>query len=226
MIKGTNAINKLTEVNDKPKKNALQYIKAGTTLKVCIPNSQEVAQVFTHGAYGFFNSFLCTGDDLIDKAVKMLYEDASKEVNPKKAEELKEKAYTLKAKERYLFGFFKLEDGEPLLVDLSKKQGQSVLQIITQYKDVLTQFSFQLSKLEGGTISLSPILTPLTPEEKAIFDKVKGTELPIDLYENAVIKRDIEGQIEDLTKFGIDVSRLISSKSPATNSDNIDNLPF
>lgn len=226
MIKGTNALNKLTEVKEQ-KKNALQYIKAGTSINVCIPNKEEVAQVYVHNVYGVFNSFQCEQGDLICKAVDYYYKQANMTTNEKEKEVLKQKAYQLKAKPRFLFGFYSLETGEPILIDLSKKQGQSIFSTISEYSDELDNYAFKLAKLDGGVMSLTPILKGLTAEEKANFEKVKGTEIPADIYENAIFKRDIDGQKEDLTKFGFDVT-LFGGNAPVIEEtlDSEDGLPF
>ena len=214
MIKGTNAINKLNEVREQ-KKNALQYIKAGTSLNVCIPSTEEVAQVYVHNVYGVFNSFQCENGDLVCKAVDYLYKEANNLPEGAKKEELKLKAYQLKAKPRFLFGFYNFETGEPILIDLSKKQGQSIFSTINEYRDELGTYAFKLAKLDGGVMSLTPILKGLTDAEKANFEAVKGKEINTELYENAIFKRDMEGQIEDLTKFGFPVDK-ITNVAPAT----------
>lgn len=230
MIKGTNAINKLNEVREQ-KKNALQYIKAGTSLNVCIPSTEEVAQVYVHNVYGVFNSFQCENSDLVCKAVDYLYKQANNTTDEKKKEELKQKAYQLKAKPRFLFGFYNLETGEPILIDLSKKQGQSIFSTINEYRDELGTYAFKLAKLDGGVMSLTPILKGLTDAEKSNFEAVKGKEIEASLYENAIFKRDREGQIEDLTKFGFPVNAILGNDQPVVQETNNqlveeDDLPF
>lgn len=208
LVKGQNAIDKLNETKE-TSKNALKYLKAGDSVIVSIPSTEEVAQVYTHGVFGVFNSCLCTKEDLYDKAVDYLYSQANSATDEATQKEFKEKAYQLKAKPRFLFGFHELETGEPLLIDASKKQGQTLFSVIAEYADELKTYAFKLSKADGGTLSLTPILKGLTATQKENFEKTAGKEIPTALYENAIYKRDRNGQLEDLKKFGFDVSLIL-----------------
>lgn len=226
IVKGTNAIEKLNETKESSK-SALRYLKAGDSIVVSIPSTEEVAQVYMHGVFGIFNSCQCTKEDLYDKAVDYLYNLANAETNEDKKKELKDKAYQLKAKPRFLFGFYDLENGEPLLIDASKKQGQSLFAIISEYADELGQYAFKLSKAEGGVLSLTPILKGLTATHKENFEATKGKELDATLYEKAVFKRDTNGQVEDLKKFGFDVSLIMEGIQPkGFEAIEGDDLPF
>lgn len=224
IVKGQNAIEKLNETKESTK-NALKYLKAGDSMVVSVPSTEEVAQVFVHNVFGVFNSCLCTKEDLFDDAVDYLYSLANAEADEDKKKELKDTAYQLKAKPRFLFGFHDLETGEPVLIDASKKQGQSLFNIISEYQEELGSYAFKLSKSEGGGLSLTPILKGLTDTQKANFAETKGKEIDGALYENAIYKRDRNGQIEDLKKFGFDIS-LIMDVPQATTTVEDDDLPF
>jgi hypothetical protein len=222
IVKGINAIEKLNETKETTK-NALRYVKAGESIVVGIPSTEEVAQVFVHNVFGVFNSCLCTKEDLFDEAVDYLYSLANAETNEEVKKDLKDKAYQLKAKPRFLFGFHDLETGEPILIDASKKQGQSLFAIINEYKEELSSYAFKLTKAEGGGMSLTPILKGLTDTQKANFEATNGKEIDGKLYETAIYKRDRAGQMEDLKKFGFDLSLL--SEAPTTTIEDND-LPF
>lgn len=222
IVKGFNAIEKLNETKE-TSKNALKYLKAGDSVVVSVPSTEEVAQVYVHGVFGVFNSCQCTKEDLFDKAVDYLYSQANIETNEDKKKELKDKAYQLKAKPRFLFGFHDLETGEPLLIDASKKQGQSLFAIISEYAEELESYAFKLSKAEGGVLSLTPILKGLTATQKENFEATKGKELDAKLYENAIFKRDTNGQVEDLKKFGFDLSLIMDTPQATTTTED---LPF
>ena len=197
IVKGFNAIEKLNETNEK-KENALKWLKAGESKVVCIPSTDEVAQVFQHGVFGVFNSCQCTKEDLFDQAVDKLYELANAESN----------------------------EGKPLLIDCSKKQGQGLYGIINEYADELGSYAFKLSKADGGVMSLTPILKGLTAEQKANFEACKGKELDGSLYENAIFKRDIAGQKEDLKKFGFDLSLIMDVATEVGGQIEEDEMPF
>lgn len=222
VVKGLNAIEKLNETRE-TNKNALKYLKAGESLVVSIPSTEEVAQVYTHGVFGVFNTCQCTKEDLFDQAVDYLYSQANNETNEDRKKELKDKAYQLKAKPRFLFGFHDLETGEPILIDASKKQGQTLFAIISEYAEELDSYAFKLSKAEGGVMSLTPILKGLTNTQKDNFEATKGKELDGKLYENAIFKRDLNGQKEDLKKFGFDLSLIINE---GVSKIDANDLPF
>lgn len=226
LVKGKNAIDKLNETKETTK-NALKYLKAGDSVVVAIPSTEEVAQVYTHGVFGVFNSCQCTKEDLYDQAVDYLYSQANIETDEDKKKELKDKAYQLKAKPRFLFGFHDLETGEPLLIDASKKQGQSLFAIISEYAEELESYAFKLSKADGGVLSLTPILKGLSATQKENFEATKGRELDSSLYENAIFKRDTNGQMEDLKKFGFDLSLIMGEAPPAEGFEAIEeDIPF
>lgn len=222
VVKGLNAIEKLNETRE-TNKNALKYLKAGESLVVSIPSTEEVAQVYTHGVFGVFNTCQCTKEDLFDQAVDYLYSQANNETNEDRKKELKDKAYQLKAKPRFLFGFHDLETGEPILIDASKKQGQTLFAIISEYAEELDSYAFKLSKAEGGVMSLTPILKGLTNTQKDNFETTKGKELDGKLYENAIFKRDLNGQKEDLKKFGFDLSLILNE---GVSKIDANDLPF
>lgn len=222
VVKGLNAIEKLNETRE-TNKNALKYLKAGESLVISIPSTEEVAQVYTHGVFGVFNTCQCTKEDLFDQAVDYLYSQANNETNEDRKKELKDKAYQLKAKPRFLFGFHDLETGEPILIDASKKQGQTLFAIISEYAEELDSYAFKLSKAEGGVMSLTPILKGLTNTQKDNFEATKGKELDGKLYENAIFKRDLNGQKEDLKKFGFDLSLILNE---GVSKIDANDLPF
>lgn len=224
VLKGMSAIGKLQEKNEGGRKNALKYLKAGDSLTVSIPSTEEVAQVFIHNVFGVFNSCKCTREDMYDKAVDHLYSLANAEKDEAKKKELKDQAYQLKAKAKYLFGFHNLETGEPVLIEASKKQGQSLYAIINEYAEELGSYAFKLTKAEGGVLSLTPILKGLTAEQKENFEATKGKEIDAELYEKAYYVRDHAGQLEDLKKFGFDISAIV--ELPASNEQPTDEYDF
>ena len=153
IVKGLNAIEKLNETKESTK-NALKYLKAGDSMVVSVPSTEEVAQVFVHNVFGVFNSCLCTKEDLFDEAVDYLYSLANGEEDEDKKKELKDTAYQLKAKPRFLFGFHDLETGEPVLIDASKKQGQSLFNIM-----MLTTVLISITMASTSFMRIYQILT-------------------------------------------------------------------
>jgi len=62
----------------------------------------------------------------------------------------------LKAKPRYLFGFFNLADGEEIIVDLTKAQARVVVAAIEKYAKKIDKLAFELSKEGSGTSTQFP----------------------------------------------------------------------
>ena len=207
--KGASAIQSATQENQDFSK-VIKPLKPGTSYKVRIPSIEEVAEVYIHSVYEVFYSTPCTRDDLYDKAVDLLYADAKKVQeagDEEKAKELRRHANALKAKPRYLFGFINLEDGEPMLLDLSKKQAQGVITTIKKYEKRLDQLAFEISKTGSGqstTVTFNPLMfldEDLTPQELENFNKSKGKTIPEEVYANCLYVKNRGEQAEDLLKY-------------------------
>lgn len=211
---------------------ALTSLKSGSSVKVRVPSMEDVVEVYIHSVYKAFYSTPCTKgmgkEDYYDKAVSLLYADADKAEeagNKEKAQELKDTAYQLKAKARYLFGFFSLtEGGVPIILDLSKKQAQSIFAVLNKYEKKIGSLAFEISKNGSGTstqISVTPIIDEddLSDKEKKAFAETAGTAFPEEIYSNVLKVKTEEEQLEDLRTFGFDVSRLGVGSAPVADSD-------
>lgn len=198
--------------------NTLVSFKSGTTYNVRVPSTEDFAEVYIHSVFKVFFSVPCTKsmgeEDLYCQATSMLYDDAraAKDAgNEKEAEKIRDKAYQLKAKPRYLIGFFNLEDGEPIIVDVSKKQAQTIITAIDKFSNRINTMAFELSKTGTGqntTVSLMPILDDLTDVEQKNFDATAGKEFPQELFGKVLKVKDVNEQYNDLKAFGFDVNRL------------------
>lgn len=207
--KGVSAIKSATQENQDFSK-VIKPLKSGTSYKVRIPSAEEVAEVYIHSVYEVFYSTPCTRDDLYDKAVDLLFADAKKAQeagDEEAAKELSHHANVLKAKPRYLFGFINLEDGEPMILDLSKKQSQGVITTIKKYEKRLDQLAFEISKTGGGqstTVTLNPLMfldEDLTPQELENFNKSKGKTISEEVYANCLYVKNKDEQADDLLKY-------------------------
>lgn len=203
---------------EKDYSKVLVPFKSGSTYKVRVPSVEDYVEWFAHSVYGKFFTTPCTKPtgkaDLYDQAVDLLYQDAreaQKAGDEAKAKELRDQAYSLKAKPRYLFGFFNLEDGAEIIVDLTRAQARAVVAAIEEYAQQINQFAFKLTKTGTGTatqVSLAPIISGLSDTEREHFEATAGKEFDESLYGKVLQINSEEKQIEDLRKFGFDVSRL------------------
>lgn len=193
---------------------ALVTLKSGMTLKVRVLSKDDSAEYFAASVYKVFTTTPVAPGNLYQKAANILFEQAKKAATQAEADELKAKARALRPKPRYLFGFINLENGEPIVVDLSKAQAQVVYQALDKYKKKIGKVAFELSKSGTGTstvVSFSPVLDmdeDLTDTERENFAKAEGKQFPAELFEKVLYMKTEAEQIEDLKAFGFDVSLL------------------
>jgi hypothetical protein len=200
---------------------ALVSFKSGMTIKVRVPSTEDFVEWYCHSVFKKFHSTPCTKPtgtpDLYDKAVDLLYKDAkAAELAGKtdKAEELRNQAYLLKAKPKYLFGFFNLADGQPIVIDVSKKQAQVIIAAIDKFAKKLDKTAFELTKAGASTstvVSMTPVLDiadDLTDAERKHFEATAGKAFPESLFGEVLYVKAESEQITDLQAFGFDVSRL------------------
>lgn len=238
--RGKEAKRALTE-EKKDYSKALVTLKSGNALKVRIPGDDVYV---TYGAHSVFKVFYTTpcvkpaGQPCAYcKASEQLYKEAfaSKEAgNEKQYEEKKDQAYQLKAKDRVMFGFFNLEDGEPIVVDFTSKQAKGLITAIEKNAKHLGKFAFELSKHGSSTdttVSLTVILDEddLSDTEKKNFEASADKKFDDELFEKVLSLREYTDQVEDLKKFGFyfeDTSQLPSDPSAPPEIPDDSELPF
>lgn len=242
------------------KESPITSFKSGSTYKVGVKSINDVAEYYGYSIFGKVSTFVpknpaqrnakgfVTANPTVwDRASELLYADA------KAAEEagasegdvkpIKDMAYLLKGKKRYLRAFYDLTTGKDIVVDLSPNQEKVIKSAIEENIDDLDVVAFKLSKKGTGqsaVVSLNAIVKPerdLTEEERANFAKIG--EQPFDLadFETCLYVADEEEQIKNLVIAGFDIARLglsigagasNASTTGASASDDIsdDNLPF
>lgn len=189
----------------------IKSLKSGTAFKVRVPSANDVVEVYMHSVYDVFYSTPCTTrDDLYDKAVELLRADQKQEDangNTALAEQLGKHAYNLTAKPRYLFGFINLENGEPIIIDLSKKQAQGIITTIKKYEKRLNQLAFEISKTGSGqstAVTINPLMfldEDLTEKELANFKATEGKQVPDEVYENCLYVKQVRENAQDLIDY-------------------------
>jgi hypothetical protein len=191
---------------------------------------------YAHSVYKVFYTSPCTTKatgvaDLYCKAADLLYKDAKAleeaGADEKEVEAIRKQAYALKAKERYLIGFWSLDENEPapMIIDLTKKQAKTIINTIKKNASKADKFAFVISKEgtgQGTIVSLDIVVDDedLTPQQRANFEKAKELKFDEELFEKVLKVADEEQQIEDLTKFGFDVSRLGIEEGTEAEGDN------
>ncbi|MBJ6364200.1 hypothetical protein ACFOQM_23555 [Paenibacillus sp. GCM10012307] len=203
---------------------------SGTTLKVRILSQEDSAEYYAHGIFGKVNTFVpkvpperntkgyvTANGSVWDRAADLLYSDAkaAKDSGDEAgAEKIRNQAYLLKSKPRYLVGFGNLENGEIGFVDLTLKQAKGVFAAIAKYAKKLDKLAFELSKSGSSTdtaVSLSPILDmdeDLTEKERANFEKLSGSSFDFAAFDGFLFEADEAEQTKNLVIAGFDIGRL------------------
>jgi hypothetical protein len=228
--RGADALNSLNATNEGGGGNKAEFasFKSGTTYKVRVLGTADLIRFYSYGIFKKVNSFVAknpsvknpkgfpvdnlTPWDLAFKYYQDLAFAARDKGNATAEEENRNLAYQFKPKERYALGFIDLETGEPLIVDLSKKQAQTVNATIVKYEKKLGKIAFELSKTGSSTstvVSLSPIIDmdeDLTDKERENFGKLDGAEFDMTLFDGLLYEADEKEQIENLVAAGFDIT--------------------
>lgn len=204
-----------------------KFLKNGESVIVRIPNAESFVEYYSHGGYflsskfGVFSS-VCTRHtgqkDAYDLAVEVMYNDL-KEIEKEKGKDSKEYkelhmiANDLRAKRKLLFGFINLEDGQPVIYELSGGQGDGLVEQILKNEKKLNKFAFELAKSGEGvntrvTLTLLDLEDDLNANHQANWEATKNAEFDMTLFEKCLYVQPEEKKIEDLVKIGFDVTRI------------------
>lgn len=184
--------------------NLIKPLKSGTSYKIRLLSDEDYVEYFAASVFKIFYTTPVADGNLYQKATDALYKAANAEKDETKAEEIKQVAYQVKPKPRYLFGFINVEDGEPIVIDLSKKQAQTIIAAIEKFAKKKDSMPFEIEKTGSGqstAVNLSPVLDDLTSKEQENFDKASELEITDDMFENCLYEKKPEEQAEDIKKF-------------------------
>ncbi|MDQ0270772.1 hypothetical protein [Cytobacillus purgationiresistens] len=255
-VSGADALNALNATNDGGGNSSAEFasFKSGTTYKVRALGTADLIKFYSYGIFKKVNSFVAknpsvknargfaesnfTPWDLASKYYADLKKKAEDAGNQTKVDEYKAEAGKYRAKERFALGFIDLATGEPIIVDLSRKQAQGVAAVIKKYEKKLGKLAFELTKAGSSTstvVSLSPVIDmdeDLTDAERANFEKVDGKEFDMTLFDGLLFEADEKQQIENLVAAGFDITLIglsIGGSESAADTANIgdeEDLPF
>lgn len=196
------------------KQDVLKPFKSGTSYKVRVLSPEDFVEYYAASVYKVFNTTPVKPGNLYQKAADALYAEAKALGDGPEADELRDQAYQLKPKPRYLFGFANLEDGEPMIVDVSKKQAQTLIAAIDKYAKRLDKLAFELAKTGSSTsttVTLSPIIDmdeDLTDAERKNFEAAAKLTISDELFESVLYVKTEDEQAADLIAFGFDPARI------------------
>lgn len=217
---GEDALNALNETNEGGGNNTeFTSFKSGTTYFVKVLGTADLISFYSYGIFKQVNSFVAKNPSkktpngfpvenltVWDKAY-LYHKNKSKDFTDKHGQE----ASKYRAKQRFAMGFFDLDSGEPIIIDVSKNQAQAIHGAIKKYEKRLNKLAFELSKEGSGTsttVSLTPVLDmeeDLTEQQRANFDKAPA-EFDMTLFDGLLYEADEDEQIELLKQAGFDVT--------------------
>jgi hypothetical protein len=244
---GADALNSLNASNEGGNASSAEFasFKTGTTYKVRVLGTADLIRFYSYGIFKKVNSFVAknpsvknakgfaesnfTPWDLASNYYSDLKRKAEDAGQSAKAEEYKAEAGKYRAKERYALGFIDLETGEPIIVDLSRKQAQGVHAVIKKYEKKLGKLAFELSKSGSSTstvVSLSPVIDmddDLTDKERENFAKQDEKTFDMTLFDGLLYEADEKQQIENLVAAGFDITLI--GLSIGAGADGLSDLP-
>jgi hypothetical protein len=255
--KGAAALGALTQQNGGGNKSEITSFKSGTTLKVRVKGTEDLLQYYNYGVYKKVNSFVpknpATRNEkgfIIgnptpwDQASQYYFDLAKKTSNDTESEKLKVEGRKYKASEKFLMGFYDLEQGKDIVVDLTKAQALAVYEIILEYSEVdedgkpipdgdhlFKTMAFKLSKKgesTGTTVSLTPIISVekgLSESERENFKKSADQQFNQELFDGVLYEADEKQQIENLVAAGFDIT-LIGLKIGGPSQDDDEVTPI
>lgn len=245
--KGAAALGALNATNDGGNNVEFTSFKSGTSFKVRVMGTENLIQFYSYGIFKKVNSFVAQNPSVKnakgfpvenltpwDRAFKY-YQDlkfqARDNGNSKAEQEYGDLAYQFKPKERFAMGFIDVTTGEPIIIDVSKKQAQTLYATIVKFEKKLGKVAFDLSKAGSGqatTVSLTPFIDmedDLTDKERENFAKWDGKEFDMSLFDGLLFEADEKTQIENLVAAGFDIT-LIGLSIGASNSGNDESTPI
>jgi hypothetical protein len=243
---GADALSALNAVNEGGgTKQGFSSFKSGTEYKVRVLGTADLIRFYSHGIFGKINSFVAKNPSVKnakgfpvenltvwDRAAKY-YQDlafkARDNGDTKEEEEHRNNAYQFKAKERYALGFIDLATGDPIIIDLSKKQAQIVHAVIKKNEKKLGKVAFELAKTGSGqstTVMLSLLFDldeDLNEKERANFEKYDGKDFDMALFDGLLYEADEKEMTENLVAAGFDITLI--GLSIGASADGLGDLP-
>lgn len=218
------------QAEKEPKSSVIAPFSSGTTLKVRVKSKEDSVEYYAYSVFGKVNTFvpkdpaernakgyISANPTVWDRAAELIYADAKKAKDSgdeASSEKIRNQAYLLKGKPKYLIGLGSLETGEDIVVDLTPKQAAGVFAAIQKYEKKLDKLAFELSKTGSSTntvVTLSPILDmdeDLTDAERANFAKAGENAFDFELFEGCLYVADDAEQTKNLVIAGFDIGRL------------------
>lgn len=234
LLFGADALDAMQDTGESGDGAEFTSFSSGSSFMVKVPNlSKEEGKViplmmsfFSYGIYKKINSFVAANpskkskkgypvEDLTpwDKAWKY-HKDLSNDWQDAHGQE----ASKYRPKHRYAMVFINLDDGKPIIVDLSKKQATAVYAEMKKRAGKLGTHAFELSKQGESTDTTVTLSIVIDAEEELSAAQQKhlkeaSTDFDTSIFEGLLYEQSDEDMIASLVDAGFDV-RLIGLEPP------------
>lgn len=182
-------------------------LKDGESVRVRVPSAEEYVEYMAHGSYDLG---IYTQPCILPTGSRCAYDEVVRHINDDLGITKDDKDHPLQpfralyAKKRYLFALYDLDEQMIRLFDATNDQAKGLIASIEEYADSVGELAFKFARTgdkSATTYTLSPILK-LKSEDKEKFDAFTGG-VDENLYEEALMPRTFEQQIEELQKAGL-----------------------
>ncbi|MGM1023485.1 MAG: hypothetical protein ACQEXV_23865 [Bacillota bacterium] len=182
-------------------------LKDGESVRVRIPSAEEYVEYMAHGS---FDLGIYTQPCILPIGSRCAYDELVRYINDDLGVTKDDKDHPLQpfralyAKKRYLFALYDIDEQMIRLYDATKDQANGLIASIEEYADSINELAFTFKRTgdkSATTYTLSPILK-LKDADKEKFEAFTGV-VDEKLYEDALMPRTFEQQIEELQKAGL-----------------------
>lgn len=218
---------------------AFTPFKSGTAFKLRIQSIDDIVEYKCASVFKVFNSTaVASNDNLYQRAADLLYKDAKAAKDEAGNKALRDMAYQILPKPKYILGAVDLETGEKVFFDLTKNQAKAVITMLQKKAKKLATSAFELAKT-GESTSTAVTLTQLDEDELdakelAAFEKAAEIDFTDEDFESLVQERSHEEQLEDIYAFDRKLAERLDDSNGGEGSGNTveadvedpDDLPF
>ncbi len=213
---GQDALNALNSGGSEGNSNKFTSFKTGTTYIVKVLGTTDLMSYDSYGIFKKVDTFAAENPSKKSKAGYPIENltpwDKAWKYHVDKSEKFQDEhsveARKYRPKQRFVMGFFDLDSGEQIAIDVSKKQAQALHGSIMKNEKRLDTFAFELSKEGEDTstiVSLTPMLDDMTKEQQKNFDNAPS-EFNQSKFEGILYEMNEDEQIEKLIEAGFDIS--------------------
>ncbi|MGY3188764.1 hypothetical protein [Lysinibacillus sp. TE18511] len=222
---GMDALAALYSGGDDSSDNSFTPFKSGSTFRVRALGIRDLKPYYNYGIYKVINSFVAENPSTLnqngfpesnltvwDKATEYYQKQANAEKDATKKEALKKSAALYRGSTKFIMGFIDLDTGLPIVIDVTKPQGQAIHKVLMKNEAKLGKKAFEIEKTGASTNTVCSAsvldLDDLTEKQQANFDKWDGKPFDHSLFNGLNFLADEAKQIEFLTKAGFDVTKI------------------